>query len=270
MRALRPVRELPDALERIAEVRRRLDGGPGAVLLDYDGTLTPIVDDPAAAELEPATRDALRRLADRCPVGVLSGRDLEDVRSRVGMEGLYYAGSHGFDVRGPDGLRVRKAEDHLPALDAAAEELRSGLAEVPGAAVERKRFGVAVHWRRAPEDRVGEVRREVRRVAGEHGDLELTRGKKVSELRPAVDWDKGRALRLLLDRMGSGPGPASALYVGDDVTDEDAFAALQEARGEQGVAVVVRGEGDGRPTRADYALGDPGAVRRLLEVLGGA
>ena len=117
---------------------------------------------------------------------------------------------------------------------------------------------------------MGEIRRAARRVAGAHRELEVTGGKKVLELRPAVDWDKGRALRLLLERMAPEAGPSSALYAGDDVTDEDAFAALGEATGEAGVAVVVRGETDGRATRADYALEDPGAVRRLLEILAGA
>lgn len=260
----RPIRALPDALGRTSEIRDRLAGRPAAVFLDFDGTLAPIAGEPEEARLPPATREALRGLADRCPVAVLSGRDLEEVVERVGLGTVHYAGSHGFDLRGPGGFRERLGEEHRPALAAAETALRESAGELPGVRVERKRYAVAVHHRRTPEERVPTVESRVEGVARRHPGLEVGGGKQVLELRPASDWDKGRALLRLLDRMVADGGAACPIHVGDDVTDEDAFRAVA---GREGVAVVVRGEDDGRPTRAEYALEGPGAVRRFLSVL---
>lgn len=259
----RTVRELPDPLERLPELRDRLAGRPVAVFSDYDGTLAPIVDDPEEAELPVGTRAALRRLARGCPVAILSGRDAGDVRRRVGLVGLHYAGSHGFEILGPGGLRESRASGHRPSLDAAERELRAAARELRGVAVERKRFSVALHHRRAPDGAGPEAERLARRVADAHPDLALARGKQVFELRPAVDWDKGRALVRLLDAMDLEADQACPVYLGDDVTDEDAFEVV---RG-RGVAVAVKGEDDDRPTRAEYALAGPAAVRRFLEAL---
>lgn len=264
-RSLRPIRTLPDALDRRDEVGERLRGGPAAVFLDYDGTLTPIVADPDDAELPPLVRDRLARLAEVVPVGILSGRDLEDVRARVGLDELFYAGSHGFDLRGPGGFRRREAEEHLPVLETAEERLRRSLQDVNGARVERKRFAVAIHHRAVPDRLREQVERRVTDVAADVPGLALSRGKKVLELRPDVAWGKGRALRVFLGEMGLAAADARAVYVGDDVTDEDAFGVVAGT----GVAIVVRGETDGRPTAADYALEDPAAVGRFLEALTG-
>lgn len=256
---------LPDALGRLEEIRRRLGDRPVAVFLDFDGTLAPIVGDPDAAALSGETREVLEELARRCPVAVVSGREVEDVAARVGLEGIHYAGSHGLELRGPGGYREVRAEDRLPALDAAEEDLREALDGVPGVRVERKRLGLAVHTRGAPEDASRVAERRVRRRATRRPELQLHRGKEVLELRPGGDWDKGRALERLLDRLlpeGEGAWP---IYVGDDVTDEDAFRAVAD----RGVPVVVRGEDDGRATGAEYSLADPGAVRRFLRALTG-
>lgn len=245
------------------EIRRRLAGRPAAVFLDFDGTLSPIADTPEGAALPPETRDALRALERRFPVAVLSGRDLEEVVALVGLEGVYYAGSHGFDLRGPGDFRERRGEDHLSALDASEASLRGSTAQIPGVRVERKRYGVAVHHRGVPEQRVPEVEESVEGVADRHPGLEMHGGKQVLELRPAADWDKGRALLRLLDRMAADPGSVCPIHVGDDVTDEDAFRAVAG----RGLPVVVRGEDDDRLTRAEYSLEGPGAVRRFARAL---
>jgi len=258
-----PIRQLPAASARMSEIRARLADRTPAVFLDYDGTLTPIVEDPARATLPGETRAVLRRLSDLCPVAVVSGRDLPDVFGMVDLPDLHYAGSHGFDIRGPDGLREERAPEYLPDLDAAEEEIRDLLDGIPGARVERKRFAVAVHYRATPPARVPEVEEVVRRHAEATDRLRLSGGKKIFELRPTVEWDKGRALRWLMEVLGLDTGEFVPVYVGDDVTDEDAFRALAG----EGIPVVVRGEDDDRPTRADYALADPPAVHDFLEEL---
>src|SRR5205823_6449431 len=174
---------IPSALDHIDEIM----AAPGkrlAVFLDYDGTLTPIVSHPEKASLSGSMRETVRALAARAPVAVLSGRDLGDIRHRVGIGGIVYAGSHGFDIAGPRGLRKQIATDFLPILEAAGKELKEKLAGIPGALVERKRFSIAAHYRQANEKAAAKVQRAVNEVATQHLDLRLLVGKKVYELQP--------------------------------------------------------------------------------------
>ncbi len=260
-----PISELPPALEHLDEVRRLAGGRPIAVFLDYDGTLTPIVDHPAKALLPEPTRRALQRLAETVPLAVVSGRDLDDVRAMVGLPGLWYGGSHGFDIAGPGGERLEMSPELLPNLDAAEGELRAALAGVPGAWVERKRFALAAHHRQVEDDRIPEVEAAVDRVAAAHPELGKTGGKRVFELRPNVPWDKGKALELLVEALGIEGADPFLVYIGDDETDEDAFRVVRD----RGLGVVVRGEADARPTHARCSLSDPGEVPRLLLALAG-
>src|SRR5882724_4179856 len=128
---------IPSALEHVQEIAR--SGDRLAVFLDYDGTLTPIVSHPQDAWLSDSMRQTLRSLAARVPVAILSGRDLDDVRGRVHVDGIVYAGSHGFDIAGAGGLRRELGAAYLPVLDTAETELREALDEIPGAQLERKR-----------------------------------------------------------------------------------------------------------------------------------
>ena len=238
-----------------------------AVFLDYDGTLTPIVERPEDALLPAETRAAIERLAALAPVAIVSGRDLADVRRLIGIEGITYAGSHGFDVVLPDGSAHQRGTEFLPALEAAERDLRARLASVPGAQIEAKTFAIAVHVRRVREELVPDVEAAVAGVAAADPRLRRTGGKKVFEIRPAVAWDKGKALLWLLDVLELGPG-VLPVYVGDDETDEDAFRAVRD----RGLGVVVRGEGDDRPTLARYPARLGGArafVELLIDALSG-
>jgi trehalose 6-phosphate phosphatase len=255
--------ELPDALQALDLTTERLP----AVFFDFDGTLSEIVEDPGAARLADGAADALTSLSARCPVAILSGRDLADVRQRIGLPGIWYAGSHGFELTGPDGEHHQNAEAaaSIPVLAGAAAELADRLGHIPGVVVEHKRFGVAVHYRNAARDRVGEVAAAVR-SAGQRAALRVTTGREVIELRPNVDWDKGRTLCWVLDyiRDNDGRGPLLPIYLGDDITDEDAFDAVHD----DGIAILVRHGDDGdRATAANYALDNPDRVREFTERL---
>jgi trehalose-phosphatase len=243
----------PETLLRQAAGRRL------AVFLDYDGTLAPLVERPEDAVLDERTRDALRLLARRHAVAVVSGRDLEDLRARVGIEGLAYAGSHGFDIEGPG---VRRVQDASPALQAAAAELERETAALPGVQVERKRFAVSLHYRRARAADVPALDAAVERALARHAGLRRTAGKKIFELRPDVDWDKGHAVLWLIQALGL--QDCLPVYIGDDLTDEDAFRALEG----KGVGICVQEAP--RPTAAQHVLPDTAAVRRLLETLAAA
>jgi alpha,alpha-trehalase len=172
------------------------------VSLDYDGTLTPIVERPEDALLPAETRAAIERLAALAPVAIVSGRDLADVRRLIGIEGITYAGSHGFDVVLPDGSAHQRGTEFLPALEAAERDLRARLASAPGAQIEAKTFAIAVHVRRV---RRSWCRRRGGRRGGRRPAPAKDRRKKVFEIRPAVAWDKGKALLWLLDVLELGP-----------------------------------------------------------------
>jgi trehalose 6-phosphate phosphatase len=253
---------LPSALPVRERFGDRLTGEL-AVFLDYDGTLTPIVDDPDAALLPPATRATIEALADAALVAIVSGRDLDDVRAKVGVPGIAYAGSHGFDILHPDGTRHELATAHVEVLDQAEQVLLERLADVAGARVERKRFAIAVHDRRVEDEALRErIATTVREVGDAHAELRVTGGKRIHELRPAIDWDKGRAIDALLVELEA--TDRLPIYLGDDLTDEDGFRAVV-AHG--GLGVVVRGEDDQRDTLAAAVLGTPDDARRFLEEL---
>src|SRR5438552_6192362 len=158
----------PSALDRLDQIAAATNEARLAMFLDYDGTLTPIVRRPECAVLSNSIREILRMLVANMPVAILSGRDLEDVRRRVDVEGILYAGSHGFDIAGPRGLRKQVATDFLPILDAAGTDLKEKLAGIPGALVERKRFSIAAHYRQANEHAAAKVQRIVNQVALQH------------------------------------------------------------------------------------------------------
>ncbi|MGW4351896.1 trehalose-phosphatase [Nocardia sp. NPDC004582] len=258
----RRMSELPTATT--ARVRDLLDTEKASVLLDFDGTLSEIVPDPAAATLVDGAAAALARLASRCPVAIVSGRELTDLRERVGVDGLWYAGCHGFELLAPDGTTY--VHDAAPgaelALAAAAAELRRALGKIPGVLVEHKRFAVAVHYRRVPPEHVAAVTAAAHAQAHDRG-LRMTGGRKVVELRPDVDWDKGTALRWILGHLTT---PVLPIYLGDDLTDEDAFDAVEA----EGIAVAVRHDENGdRRTAARFALPGPEGVCAFLDDLAG-
>jgi trehalose 6-phosphate phosphatase len=248
----------PSALDHVDEIA----GARGkrlVVFLDYDGTLAPIVSHPEDAWLSESMRQTLRSLSARVPVAILTGRDLDDVRGRVLVDGIVYAGSHGFDIAGAGGLRRELGAAYLPVLDEAERELREALDEIPGAQLERKHFSVAAHYRNVNENDAFRVAEAVEAVAARHCQLRRIQGKKVYELLPDIDWNKGKAMLWLLETVGFDDRNALAIYVGDDRTDEDAFSAL----GKHGVGIIV----SERPqvTAANYRLNNPEEVERFLQ-----
>ena len=255
--------KLPSALERMPEILRKCGDKRIAVFLDYDGTLTPIVQRPEDAVMSPEMRDTVSGLAKSHTVAIISGRDLMDVRSMVKIEGIYYAGSHGFDIEAPDGRRIEvdRAAGSLEGLESAERKLRDSLAGLEGVQIERKRYSIAIHYRRARETDLEKVKNMVEKVKKESSGLRRSSGKKVYELQPDVAWNKGEALLWLLEELAPGESEVMPFYLGDDTTDEDAFAVLTG----RGIGIIIRDEPRG--TKADYALDDVGQVRSFLERL---
>lgn len=248
----------------VAELVERLGRYP-AVFLDYDGTLAPIQSRPEQAVMDEDMRACLTALAKRCPLAIVSGRERTDVERLVGLPGLIYAGSHGLDIAGP-GLRWDSpdAGHLLPVLDAAFQQLQQAVERIPGMLVERKRYAVALHYRLASAADAPRAREVIEQVASRCDGLRLAGGKKVWELRPDIDWDKGRAIEWLFGELQrSEPGHYKPLFIGDDVTDEDGFRSVSEL---DGVGIVIAPQS--RSSAAGYRLETVDAVRRLLAIIG--
>ncbi len=250
---------LPSALDRFDDVLERIGQQP-VVFLDYDGTLTPIVDRPELAVLAQDVRDVMDTLSRQCPVGIISGRDRKDVTNLVNLDSLIYAGSHGFDIAGPErfALSHEVGTQFSKALDHAEEMLRPLLHPIAGALIERKKFSIAVHYRLVDPGEVSKVEEAVTRAMAESPDLKRSAGKMVFELQPQLDWDKGKALLWLLEGMKWKERRYQPVYIGDDLTDEHAFRELVE----RGVGIVV--EHGSRFSSASFSLQDPHEVKEFL------
>ena len=194
---------LPWALDQLTEICASTPGGGVVVFLDFDGTLSPIVERPETASIDDDTRKSLATLAKGATVAIVSGRDLDDVRQRVGLEDLIYAGSHGFDIAGPTKKQFtyQIGTDHLPQIQKAEEILSVRLSEIPGTILERKKFSIAVHYRRTARKDVDKVKDILNEIAVQFIGLRLTSGKKVLELQPDVDWHKGHAINYLIHEV---------------------------------------------------------------------
>ena len=251
---------LPSALDPGTDLARQLTHKLPVMFLDYDGTLTPIVARPELALLDEAVRHTLAALAKRCPVAVVSGRDRSDVQRLVDIDGLIYAGSHGFDISGP-GLQTEHGAAYLPDLDDAEAELRQSLAHIRGALLERKTYSLAVHVRGLAPDAALAAEAVVDSALSRHTRLRKGTGKMVFELLPRLDWHKGKAVLHILEVLRLPAADVLPIYIGDDRTDEDAFAALAS----RGIGILVAESP--RPTAAYYTLRDPDEVHRFLRRL---
>jgi alpha,alpha-trehalase len=263
-----PIGTIPNAMDNIDELARLLEDHPLFIALDYDGTLTPIVDRPELAILPEKMRDTLEKLAQRYNVAIISGRDVRDIRNFIKLDEIIYAGSHGFDISSPPGtdLDFQIGEDFLPILNRTEKQLEENVRSIEGALIERKKFSIALHYRLVKPERIREIESMVDEILDKEPKLKKGLGKKVFELKPSLEWDKGQALLWLMKGLGMSTSETLPIYIGDDITDEDAFRVLQNT----GLGIVVRDGEQQRPSMAEYSLlntlevGD--FLKRLVEM----
>ncbi|MCF8090712.1 MAG: trehalose-phosphatase [Desulfotignum sp.] len=257
------IASLPAALDHIPQILKEAKDRKIALFLDYDGTLTPIVNDPDKAFLDENTRQILEKVARKWVVAVISGRDLQAIQNFVKLDNVYYAGSHGFDISGPANLtlEMQKGKEFLPVLDKAQGKLEEKLTHIPGAAIERKQFSIAIHYRNVKQTDAQSVKQVVRHVQADPPELRITEGKKVFELQPDIAWHKGKALTWLMEKLTLDLDTYYPMYLGDDITDEDAFESLNTI----GTSIVVKGSS--HPTSADFVLENTRETAAFLENL---
>uniref|UniRef100_A0A5B7AQ92 Trehalose 6-phosphate phosphatase n=1 Tax=Davidia involucrata TaxID=16924 RepID=A0A5B7AQ92_DAVIN len=265
----------PSALDMFEQITNASKGKQIVMFLDYDGTLSPIVDDPDRAFMSDQMRATVRKLARYFPTAIVSGRCRDKVYNFVRLAELYYAGSHGMDIKGPSkGSKYKKgthqavlcqpASEFLPMIDQVYEALVEKTKSTPGAKVENNKFCLSVHFRCVDEKKWSELAQEVKSVLKEYPKLRLTQGRKVLEIRPSIKWDKGKALEFLLESLGyANCTDVFPVYIGDDRTDEDAFKVLRE-RG-QGFGILV--SKIPKDTNASYSLQEPSEVMDFLQRL---
>ncbi|MDD4956882.1 MAG: trehalose-phosphatase [Candidatus Omnitrophica bacterium] len=228
--------------------------------LDYDGTLTPIVDRPDMAVVSGDMKATVEALAKRYKVAVVSGRFREDVEGLLGVKGIFYAGSHGLDISGPGFSMVEKrAREAVPAVDELIRVFKDRLGGIEGLIVEEKKFSVAVHYRLVDEGaHLARIREVVYAEAAKYPTMKVMDGKKVFEVLPDIDWDKGKAIRWIMNALDIPWNGVSVIYIGDDVTDEYAFRSIRT----RGTGILVSTES--RPSCSDFKVGTPEDVKVLF------
>jgi len=256
-----------------------------ALFLDYDGTLSPIVDNPENALMSDEMRAAVRHVASLFPTAIISGRSRDKVFDFVKLNELHYAGSHGMDIMGPirktadsngvecihstdsKGKEVnlfQPASEFLPMISEVYKKLGESVKDINGARMEDNKFCVSVHYRNVAEDDYKKVFQRVTAVLEDYPCLRLTHGRKVFEVRPVIDWNKGKAVEFLLESLGLNESEdVLPIYVGDDRTDEDAFRVLKASN--RGFGILV----SSIPKESDafYSLRDPAEVMEFLRKL---
>jgi trehalose-phosphatase len=239
------------------------------LFLDYDGTLSPIADTPDKAVLPPENKELLKMFAGmpQCQIVIISGRALVDIERIVGVEGIDYIGNHGWEIDGPH-IRFESLvpPQIMAALEQISNELATKLSGIQGVLIEDKGITLSVHYRLVSEDQVPLVRQIFDRVCvpySRQNKVKIHQGKKVLEIRPAIEWDKGKAALWFLKKqlLVWGNGNVLPFYVGDDITDEEAFRAIKD----KGVTVFVGAMGGS--SHAEYYLESPQDVTQFLKQL---
>ncbi|KAJ4803055.1 Trehalose 6-phosphate phosphatase [Rhynchospora pubera] len=276
----------PSALTSFEQITTYASGKRIALFLDYDGTLSPIVDNPENAIMSDEMRISVKNVAKYFPTAIISGRSRDKVFEFVKLTELYYAGSHGMDIMGPvrnndtqgshpnsirttdsQGKEVnlfQPASEFLPMIDEVFRTLIEKTKDIKGSSVENNKFCVSVHYRNVAMEDYGRVDQCVKEVIANYPRLRLTSGRKVFEVRPRIDWNKGKAVEFLLESLGlSDCNDVLPIYVGDDRTDEDAFKVLRERNCGYGILV----SSVPKDTDAFYSLKDPSEVMEFLKSL---
>jgi trehalose 6-phosphate phosphatase len=244
-----------------------LRGGTLFLFLDYDGVLAPIADQPETAVCPRSIKALLETLRGYPNVfpAIISGRSLDNIRAMVGVEGMIYVGNHGLEIQNPAGIHKKILSDsRRREFQSILQEVREKMEGIPGILLEDKGPIVSIHYRKTPPEHVGTLQQTLDQILQPwHHRWQITRGKKVFEIRPKANFSKGKAVQEILN--GFPAGDVLPVYFGDDDTDEDAFAVLRN----RGVTIFVGP--DWMSSGAEYYLDQSAeveeALRRIVSIL---
>jgi trehalose-phosphatase len=260
------VQTLPNIFSSIDKFHLPFKYEKAIYFFDYDGTLSRIVKDPGKAFIDEMMRSLVHQLSKKHQVAIVSGRDMDDLRNFIQLDNLIYAGSHGFRIEGPGGLHMenKEAVELLPKLDKMEYNLRHNLEpEFQGVEVERKLFAIAVHYRNAPYGSVKKIKHRVKELTSVNPDFKTGSGKKIIEVKPSIEWHKGKAIEWIIESLGHSLDDHDVVpvYVGDDITDEDAFRTLSD----DGIGILVGSHHI--PSAANFNLADVSQVSKFIHYL---
>ena len=252
------------------KVEKALRGKFIYLFLDYDGTLSPIARTPGKAIMPKKTKDVLRRLSKmpNCKIAIVSGRSVHDVQRRIGLKNIVYVGNHGFEVKGPK-IKFKSPGllRHRRILSKIKDKMSIDFAPIRGVLIEDKGFSLSVHYRLADKKDISFIKEACYSTALPYEikhDVKVGVGKMVLEVTPDMAWNKGKVVLWLLGRqefaMRRKKIKMVPIYIGDDITDEDAFAALKNI----GITILA-----GRPgkSKAVFYLKDTNGVLKFLKSL---
>ena len=247
--------------ESLDEIKTRLDGKTLVVFLDYDGTLTPIVATPDLAIISDEMRSVVKELSKKIKVAIVSGRATDDVKAKAKIDGIFYAGSHGFEINYPSGeIKINEeAQAIRPMIDEVQQKLAEKVKDIKGALIENVKYTVSAHYRLVSDEDFPRFEKEVDDILNQYPQFRKTSGKKVFEIRPRIDWHKGKAVDWIMNIFEKEQQNILPVYLGDDTTDEDAFKALKEKG--FGILVAIAE----RDTEAEYIVKNPEEVKKVLQ-----
>jgi len=248
------------------KIKAEIAGRHIMLFLDYDGTLTPIVDTPDKAGISEETKSLLRDLSESpwCRLAIISGRAIKDVRAKVGLKEVVYSGNHGLEIIGPQiCFTAPVSTSYKIILERIKDTLKKRLSGVKGALIEDKGMSFSLHYRLVDKKKIALVKtvfHETTAAELVRRKINIKAGEMVLEVTPATENDKGKVVLWLLAREQFRKGEKQILpiYIGDDLTDEDAFKALKN----KGLTVLV---GKKASSQAKYYLKDTKEVRKFLE-----
>jgi trehalose-phosphatase len=250
------------------KLKNRLSDKFILLFLDYDGTLTPIAETPDKAVISKERKDLLDKLSTspHCRVAIISGRALSDIKALVRLKDIIYAGNHGLEIEGP---KIKFESQVMPRLKAIIrhiyEDAVSKLSKIKGVLIEDKGLTISVHYRLVDKKDIQEFLSIFNEITSSYivrGKIKIDSGKKVYEIKPPGMWDKGKVVLWLLARQqfSSGENKIFPVYIGDDVTDEDAFKVLKK----KGLTVFV---GEQATSEAQYYLKTTEEVTEFLRLI---
>ena len=245
------------------KIKEKLKSGKKLLLmLDFDGTISPIVPTPELAYLPAETRAYLKKINKFFPVIIISGRSLDVVRKKVGVEDFVYAGSHGLEWLIGEKIKCKKVSKHIiKDLEKIEEDFKILAFKYPKLIIEKKLFSVALHYRFVSTQKLSNFKKDLKSLlknVSENHNLKLFWDKKTVDIVPQLNWNKGSVVNLIQKHFKKKfKKEIFSIYIGDSKTDEDAFRVI----GEKGITIRV---GKSNKSSAQYYLKNQEQVVKFL------